>query len=87
MSFAVGHSVPGYMPKDVAVVETFAEAKAVLIWDLKFQENYADSEGLAEDFCSAAEDVNLWNSPQDTDELDGEVWWIMNSDEDAEDAS
>lgn len=64
MPYAVGHNMPGYLPDDVVhYVRTFEEAKATLIHDLKFAEDYADTEEAAENYCEAAEDVNLWSGP------------------------
>lgn len=87
MNYAVGHNMPGYLPEStVSVVETFEEAKAILIHDLKFQEDYAADESEAEDYCAAAEDVNLWSSPDSIyvgshPEL---AWWIMETDEEVD---
>ncbi len=88
MSFAVGHNVPGYLPDStVSIVETFDGAVEVLVWDLMFQEDYAEDEDTAESFCHAAGEVNLWLTPQNTDVIAGEVWWIMESDEEVDGAS
>jgi hypothetical protein len=62
-------NTPGYMPwSDEApyAYSRFADAKSALIDELKRDEDsYAmeDDEDMAEACCHAAEDVNLWSSP------------------------
>jgi hypothetical protein len=80
--FTYGSNTPGYLPdSEPWTVHTFAEAKAGLISDLKYAENNAamnEDEHSAEDFCAAAEDVNLWSSPCTI--LAGNLaWWIVAS--------
>lgn len=84
MPFSVGHNVSGYVPEsDVHSVRTFEEAKAILLSELKFAEDYAESETVAEEMSAAAEDMNLWSSPDTlyTRTTDSEhdiptAWWI-----------
>lgn len=64
--YHVGHNVPGYLPMDDEPpfpYESFADAKAALIEDIKFAEGCEDDEDAAENFCAAAEVVNLWSGP------------------------
>lgn len=64
-----GQNIPGYLPMadKPNIVTTFDEAKRGLIDDIKDHEDHAamaeDGEGLAEELCAAAEDVNLWSGP------------------------
>lgn len=85
MPYATGHNTPGYLPEaDVHYCETFEEAKSILIHDLKFAEDYAETEEAAENFAEAAEDVNLWSGPDslvvddrpDNEHSLGVAYWI-----------
>jgi hypothetical protein len=61
--FHVGHNTPGYLPDGdggVNAYRSFGDAKAALIGDLKFTEEYAADETEAENASAAAEDANLW---------------------------
>jgi hypothetical protein len=88
-NYAVGQNEPGCLPDNSPIVRsTFDDAKAALIWDLKFWEDSAEDEATAEAFCAAAEDVNLWAATDRTDAWEimvgGRVFWIMVTDEDAD---
>lgn len=84
MNYSYGHNLPGYLPEsDVWIVATFDEAKRGLIADIRYAEDSAamgDDEDAAEDLCAAAEDVNLWSSP-DYLIAAGLAWWIAETDE------
>lgn len=95
-NYAVGSNVPGYLPDGdgpTYITDSFEDAKRYLIHEIKFQENYADDEDAAENFCAAAEEVNLWSSPQSITVDDdptgshslGRAFWIMETDEEVED--
>lgn len=74
--YVVGWNLCGYMPdSEPAEVEDFETAKRCLIDDLKRAEEDAESEEEAEDYCHAAEDVNLWSTPQ-TVIVRGCAYWI-----------
>jgi hypothetical protein len=87
--YAVGHNVAGYLPEaDVAVFDTFDEAKRCLIHDMLLAADYAETETIAEDLTNSAEDVNLWNGPDtvyvemiDSPHCIPTAWWIMEADE------
>lgn len=83
MNYAHGSNMPGCMPDSLFVSATFADAQAATIWDLKFWEDYAETEEDAERYSAAAEDVNLWNTPQDIT-VAGRVFFIAETDEDAD---
>lgn len=75
--YVVGNNLAGYMPdsEPYVVVGTFDDAKRSLIDTLKFEEDYASNEEDAEAYSEAAEDVNLWSSP-DTVYVSGRAYWI-----------
>lgn len=83
MNYAHGSNMPGCMPDSLFVSATFADAQAATIWDLKFYEDVASSEDEAEEYCAAAEDVNLWSGP-DSVTVAGRVFYIAETDEDAD---
>lgn len=76
-TYTIGNNMPGYMPdsEPFTVVGTFDDAKRALIDELKLAEDYANSEEEAEEYSEAAEDVNLWSSP-DTIRVGNLVYWI-----------
>ena len=99
--FHTGHNMPGYMPMNDEppyAYETFDDAKADLIDELKRAEDhygmgaesYDRAEQMAEACCNAAEEVNLWSSPDaihvcsDEPHDLGEVYWIVACSEDCE---
>ena len=83
-NYAYGSNDPGYLPDNPASVRsTFEDAKQGLIWDLKFWEDYAETEDDAEDYSAAQQDVNLWSTPQ-TITVAGRAFWIAETDEDAD---
>lgn len=65
--FVAGWNMPGYMPDgEPGGFDTFAEAKAYIIDELKQAEDDAGERGdeeAAEEYCHTAEDVNLKSSP------------------------
>lgn len=65
--FVAGWNLPGHLPdEEPAGFDTFYEAKQYVIDELKQAEDEAGERGdeeTAEDFCHAAEDVNLKSSP------------------------
>lgn len=75
--YVIGNNMAGYLPdsEPFTVIGTFEDAKQALIDELKFQEDYAANEDEAEEFAEAAEDVNLWNSPDSISVVD-RVYWI-----------
>lgn len=75
--YVIGSNMPGYMPdsEPFTVVGTFDEAKRALIDELKFAEDYANNEEEAEEYCHAAEDLNLWSGP-DSIHVANLVYWI-----------
>ena len=81
MNWAVGSNIPGYLPEgDISVTSDPNEAKDILIETLKFGEDYAATETEAEEFCHAAEDVNLMSVPL-TVYVNGVAYWIQETDE------
>lgn len=81
MSFFTGHNTPGYLPdtdQPAHEFRTFEDAKLALLSDLEFATDYAADEDEAEEFSSAAEDVNLWSGP-DSVHIDSvnTVYWIV----------
>ncbi len=61
MHYIVCWNMPGCLPEmEPEEHETFDSAKRSLIDELKACEDQAPSEDVAEDFCHAAEDVNVW---------------------------
>jgi hypothetical protein len=89
VNYAVGHNIAGYLPEaDVHVVATFEEAKAILIHDLLFAADHAESEDEGDELAGLAEDVNLWNRP-DTAYANYRsgymAYWIAETGEDVDD--
>jgi hypothetical protein len=70
--------MPGYMPdSDPFVFFDLGSAKRALIEDLKYSEEYAESEESAEIFCSEAESVvHVGESYTSATMPDGLVYWI-----------
>ena len=57
-------NVPGYLPEhDVWTMETFDDAKRLLIAEMLVDAENASSESIATDLDNAAQDVNLWGEP------------------------
>ena len=73
--------MPGYLPEGtVSVTSDPDEAKCILIGDLKFAEDYADTEEIAEEYSAAAEDANLMSVPF-TVVINGMAYWVQATDE------
>lgn len=89
-NYAVGHNMAGYLPEsDVYVVSTFDEAKTILISDLLFAADYADSETAAQQYDALAQDVNLWNGPDTlyVDYRSGQMaYWIEETTEEVDES-
>lgn len=59
--FHSGRNAPGFLPDGFPHISlSFTDAHRSLLHDLKFAEEYAVTEGEAENLSAAAEDVNLW---------------------------
>lgn len=77
MSYVIGTNMPGYMPdNEPQECATFDEAKRVLIWWIKHEEDCVDTEEEAEELSSFAEEVNLQSGPMSAQCL-GKVYWIQ----------
>ncbi len=76
--YVVGWNQPGYLPDNAPDdFETFEDAKAFIIGELKLAEDSAATEDIAESLCHLAEDVNLESAPFTTPEAaDGYVYWV-----------
>ncbi len=90
MNYAAGHNVSGYLPEsDVEIFEDFDSAKRYLIDEILFAADYAETETIAENLDSLAQDVNLWSAPGDLDYVDmidsphciPTAWWICETSE------
>lgn len=95
MNYAVGSNVAGYLPEcDVHIVTDFAEAKSILIHDLLFAADYAETGDIGDALAGAAEDVNLWNGPDclyvetiDSEHCIPTAYWITETEEEPEEWS
>jgi hypothetical protein len=85
-TYFTGKNVPGYLPESDSSTEfrTFEDAKSSLLWDIQFDENYAENEEHAEELSALAQDVNLWSDfdhphttfVQMSDTAAGYAYWI-----------
>ena len=75
--------MPGYLPEiEPAEFDTFEDAKAFIIAEMKSMEDSVETETEAEVYCHEAEDVNLWaecDSPHahTSHALFGYVYWVQ----------
>lgn len=76
-----GWNMPGYMPdSEPAGFETFEDAQAYIIDEIKRAEDAAESEDAATDLCHAAEDVNLWSEGEHGQTIGNYHYWIAKVD-------
>ncbi len=94
--YAVGHNVAGYMPEsDVHITSDIDSARRYLISEMLWHADNAETEEIAENLTSAAEDVNLWSAPGgvcyveciDSPHCIPTAFWICETDEMPEEES
>lgn len=81
-NWAIGCNVLGRLPGEtISITSDADEAKRMLIHELKFAEDHTESEGVAEEYSLAAEDVNLMSVPLAI-VVNGIVYWAQEIGED-----
>lgn len=74
--WVAGTNQPGYMPdSDPAEFETFDEAKRFIIGEMKYDEENAEREEVAEGLAALAEEVNL-ESSEFSYIINNRVYWV-----------